>query len=159
MKQVATEAPVQESHSRSIAKTVSWRMTGTTDTILIAYFFTGHIAEAVSIGASELVTKMLLYYFHERIWQKITFGTINTEGYRSHVRSVGKGISWRVVGTMDTMMLSYFVTGRMDLAFGIGSVEVFSKLALYYVHERIWQKITFGRRLAPVPQTAGTAVS
>lgn len=145
MKETQQDASLQESHSRSIAKTVSWRMTGTTDTILIAYFFTGHIAEAVSIGASELVTKMLLYYFHERIWQKITFGT-KTEGYRSHVRSVGKGVSWRIIGTMDTMMLSYFVTGRMDLAFGIGSVEVFTKLALYYIHERVWQKISFGKQ-------------
>ncbi|NJD01918.1 MAG: DUF2061 domain-containing protein [Ruminiclostridium sp.] len=59
---------------RSIAKAVSWRMTGTFDTILISFFITGKIKFALSIGFVELITKTLLYFFHERIWNMIKFG-------------------------------------------------------------------------------------
>lgn len=60
-------------------------------------------------------------------------------------RSVIKSISWRTIGTIDTMVISYFVTGRLALAISIGGIEVFSKMALYYFHERTWNRINFGR--------------
>ncbi|QLE01763.1 DUF2061 domain-containing protein [Galbibacter sp. BG1] len=60
--------------SRSIAKSVSWRIVGTIDTILISWFITGTISLALSIGLIELVTKMTLYFFHERLWERIKWG-------------------------------------------------------------------------------------
>jgi len=59
---------------RSLAKTFSWRVIGTLDTILIAYLITGTINHALSIGGIELVSKMILYFFHERSWNKIKWG-------------------------------------------------------------------------------------
>ena len=59
---------------RSLAKTFSWRVIGTLDTILIAYLITGAINHALSIGGIELVSKMILYFFHERSWSKIKWG-------------------------------------------------------------------------------------
>ncbi len=64
----------EEKIKRSIAKTVSWRIIGTLDTILISWIITGTIALAISIGAIELVTKMALYFFHERTWNTIKWG-------------------------------------------------------------------------------------
>jgi len=64
----------EEKIKRSIAKTVSWRVIGTLDTILISWLITGTIALAISIGAIELVSKMGLYFFHERAWNKIKWG-------------------------------------------------------------------------------------
>jgi uncharacterized membrane protein len=55
--------------------------------------------------------------------------------------SAAKAISWRIVGTIDTWVISFIITGRWDLAFSIASVEVFSKIILYYFHERIWEKL------------------
>lgn len=55
----------------SVLKTISWRIIGTLDTIIISYFFTGKIEIAVSIGGFEVITKMLLYYIHERTWIKL----------------------------------------------------------------------------------------
>ena len=63
-----------EHKKRSIAKAISWRTLGTLDTMLISYFVIGSPLAAVSIGAFELITKTLLYYFHERAWNKINFG-------------------------------------------------------------------------------------
>lgn len=60
-------------------------------------------------------------------------------------RSVIKSISWRTIGTIDTMVISYFITGKLSLAISIGSVEVFTKMALYFFHERTWNRISFGR--------------
>lgn len=51
-----------------------------------------------------------------------------------------KTLSWRVIGTMDTILISYILTGKFDLALGIGGIEVFSKMILYYIHERAWVK-------------------
>ena len=67
---------------RSVVKTVSWRTVGTLDTIIISYFITGNLAMAASIGSIELVTKMVLYYFHERAWNKISFGKTKEPDYQ-----------------------------------------------------------------------------
>ena len=63
-----------EKASRSIVKAFSWRIVGTIDTIVISWFITGEIEMALSIGLIEVVTKMLLYFFHERIWNIIKWG-------------------------------------------------------------------------------------
>ena len=60
-------------------------------------------------------------------------------------RSIAKALSWRVTGTLDTVVVSYFVTGKIGLALSIGFVELFTKIGLYYVHERVWNRIAFGR--------------
>ena len=61
------------------------------------------------------------------------------------VRSVYKTISWRVIATTDTFIISYFVTGYFAWATAIASVEVFTKMFLYYFHERAWLKVKFRR--------------
>lgn len=55
----------------SLMKTVSWRIVGTLDTILVSYLMTGKVKIALSIGGLEVVTKMILYYLHERAWIKL----------------------------------------------------------------------------------------
>lgn len=57
------------------------------------------------------------------------------------VKSALKAISWRIVGTVDTMIISYLITGKVTVALSIGSIEVFTKTVLYYFHERLWAHI------------------
>ncbi len=64
----------QENIKRSIVKTISWRVVGTLATVAISYFITGTLALAFSIGGIELVSKMVLYFFHERTWNNIKWG-------------------------------------------------------------------------------------
>ena len=64
----------QDKPIRSLAKAVSWRVTGTIDTIILSWLFTGNIGTALSIGFTEVATKMLLYYVHERVWNRISLG-------------------------------------------------------------------------------------
>jgi uncharacterized membrane protein len=63
-----------ETHSRSIAKAVTWRVTGTIDTFIIAWFITGELTLAGGIALTEVVTKVFLFWAHERIWTKVTWG-------------------------------------------------------------------------------------
>ncbi|MDY0233039.1 MAG: DUF2061 domain-containing protein [Sulfurimonas sp.] len=60
-------------------------------------------------------------------------------------RSVIKSISWRTVGTIDTMVISYIITGSLVMAASIGSIEVITKMVLYYYHERAWNRLKIGK--------------
>jgi len=61
------------------------------------------------------------------------------------MRSIIKTISWRVIGTIDTVAISWILTGQVETALAIGSVELVTKMILYFGHERIWNSINFGR--------------
>jgi len=63
-----------DTHVRSIAKAVSWRATGSLDTFLLGWLITGNPKVAGSIAATEIVTKILLYYAHERAWTLVGWG-------------------------------------------------------------------------------------
>jgi uncharacterized membrane protein len=63
----------------------------------------------------------------------------------SYKRHIAKTITWRIVGTIDTMILGWIVTGDLKLGLAIGGFEVITKMVLYYLHERAWYKyIKFG---------------
>ena len=61
--------------TRSLLKTISWRIVGTLDTMALGWIITGDPLVGVKIGALELITKFVLYYFHERAWLQSKFGT------------------------------------------------------------------------------------
>jgi uncharacterized membrane protein len=63
----------------------------------------------------------------------------------THSRSLLKAVSWRAAGTVDTIMVSGLITGNIRTALSIGCVEVFTKMCLYYLHERARNRISFGK--------------
>ncbi len=65
---------MSESRRRSVAKSLSWRTVATLTTILIVLLFTGEIELAVAIGGVEVVAKLVIFYLHERLWQKAGWG-------------------------------------------------------------------------------------
>jgi uncharacterized membrane protein len=75
---------------RSLAKAISWRITGSLDTIMLSWFFTRDLKVATAIGLTEVVTKMVLYYLHERIWNRISLGrTPDDKSNRREIPRVG----------------------------------------------------------------------
>lgn len=62
----------------------------------------------------------------------------------SHFRSLIKSVSWRVFGTMGTMIIAYIFTHKMNVTLYIGLFEFASKIGLFYFHERAWSAISFG---------------
>lgn len=133
------------SYKRHLAKSVTWRVIGTLDTMLLAWLITGDPMMGLQVGAAEVVTKMLLYYLHERLWIKVPFG-VNSNGDSNKQRHLIKTVTWRFIGTIDTMLISWFVSGDPIVGLQIGIVEILTKMILYYLHERAWYQIDFGIR-------------
>lgn len=60
----------------------------------------------------------------------------------SYKRHAIKAITWRIIGTLDTMIISWVITGSWKWGLAIGGVEVFTKMILYFLHERVWYKFS-----------------
>ena len=67
-------------------------------------------------------------------------------GGETHQRSILKAMTWRTLGTIDTFAISWFMTGKMEIAGSIAALEVITKIGWYYLHERVWAAIAWGRR-------------
>ncbi|MFT5846828.1 MAG: putative membrane protein [Psychroserpens sp.] len=132
-----------KSYKRHIAKTITWRVIGTLDTVILSWIISGSPTTGLQIGLAEVITKMLLYYFHERVWFKIN---LSKDGIilESRKRHIAKTITWRFIGTLDTMILAWVISGDPLIGLKIGFAEVVTKMLLYYFHERFWYKINYG---------------
>ncbi len=131
------------SYKRHLAKTITWRIVGTLDTIILSWIISGNPMTGLKIGFSEVITKMILYYLHERTWFKIN---LSKDGkiLESRKRHIAKTITWRFIGTLDTMIIAWFISGNPLTGLKIGFAEVITKMLLYYLHERTWYKINYG---------------
>ena len=125
------------SRKRHIAKAITWRIVGSVDTFMLSWLISGNPLTGLKIGFAEVLTKMVLYYAHERVWFK-------AKVQNSKKRHLLKAVSWRVLGTLDTMTLAWIITGDPYTGLQIGITEVLTKMVLYYLHERAWYQINFG---------------
>jgi uncharacterized membrane protein len=134
---------VDISYKRHLAKTITWRIVGTIDTIILSWVISGDPFIGLKIGLAEVVTKLILYFFHERVWFRINLlkdGKI----LESRKRHLAKTFTWRIVGTIDTMIIAWIISGNPLTGLKIGLAEVVTKMLLYYFHERIWYKTNYG---------------
>ncbi|MBT8254147.1 MAG: DUF2061 domain-containing protein [Flavobacteriaceae bacterium] len=135
-----------ESHFRSLAKGISWRIIATADTILVVLFVTClsggcSLENAIKIGLFEFLIKLGIYYVHERIWQRAY-----TDGVVTKRESLYKSLTWRLVATTTTFIISGAVLERFDeIALYIALTELFTKFVLFYFHERLWLRIPLGK--------------
>ena len=93
----------------------------------------GEALETASyIAFTEVVTKIIFYFLHERGWVALRWGT------------TVKTTTWRIIASLDTMLLAYFFTGNIGTAISIGGLEVVTKLVLYFFHKRARANLPFG---------------
>ena len=136
---------INESHERSLVKGISWRIIATTDTFLVVFIITCvldqcSVENALKIGFIEFFLKLLIYYAHERAWLQLIKSFIF-----SKQQSLLKTISWRLVATTTTFLISGAVLNEFnEIALFIALLELISKFILYYFHERIWIRIPLG---------------
>lgn len=122
---------------RHIAKTISWRLVGTLDTLVFAWLITGDLNQGLGISGVTTATKMIWYYIHERIWFRSKLADTNK-------RHLYKTFTWRAVGTIDTILISWIFIGDPFVGLHIGGAETITKMVLYYLHEKLWYRINFG---------------
>ena len=134
------------SHLRSIFKGISWRIIATVDTIAVVFLITClfdscSLDIAFKIGLSEFVLKLFIYYLHERVWLEILKHQAKTNS-----EIIKKSISWRVVATSTTFIISVIVLESFnEIALYIALTELFTKFILYYLHEKLWLKLPLGK--------------
>lgn len=126
-------------HRRHFFKAITWRVIGTIDTIVLSWILTGNLSFGLKVGGLELFTKISLYYLHDRVWYQY----IRLEKTKSSVRHMLKTITWRIVGTIDTVVLAYILSGNIGTGIQIGSLELLTKSILYFMHERVWYRSDF----------------
>jgi uncharacterized membrane protein len=73
----------------------------------------------------------------------------NATGFETRRRSVVKSLSWRIFAAVITGCIAFAMTGKMDFAAKIGIIDTTVKLFIYFLHERVWNKVSFGRVAAP----------
>ena len=122
---------------RHIAKSISWRILGSIDTLFFAWLITGDFNEGLSMSGITTVTKLVWYYFHEQFWLKSSV-------VDSNKRHVIKTFTWRIIGTIDTVLFGWMITGNPFEGLQIGMAETATKLLLYYGHEKLWYRVNFG---------------
>lgn len=134
---------------RSLIKSLTWRLLGSIDTFILSLIIINYSSEkysydlALYIASFEIITKTILYYFHERIWNIFKIGRLKEKVRRG--RSLFKAMTWRVIASLDTFFLSYIITGRFDWATSIAIFEIITKAIIYYFHERAWNRVKWGR--------------
>ena len=120
---------------RSLVKTVTWRLIGSMDTFVVSYIVTGTFEAALKIGGIGLCTKMIMYFVHELVWNKRKKKGLTAK------RSFFKTMTWRMIGSLDTFIISLFVLEAVATAATIGGIGFFTKSILYFLHERAWSKV------------------
>ena len=137
------------SKKRSVIKSITWRFLGSLDTFFISLIIINYSTQYYSfnlafyIAGLEIITKTFLYYFHERIWNYFKIGRLENSVKRS--RSFYKALTWRILASLDTFLVSFIITGRFDWATSIAIFEIITKSIIYYLHERIWNRVKWGR--------------
>lgn len=136
-----------DTHVRTIAKTISWRIAATAMTFGVSYFWLHDVSSSLALALVANFLKTFAYYAHERGWNGLNWGRGMVTD--SRVRSVTKSMSWRLIATVVTLGASFFwIDGIKDAASFVG-VAMGVKILVYYLHERGWNALGWGK--APVP--------
>ncbi len=135
---------VKETHTRTLAKTIAYRIC----VILVMFFLTlafgGTIGQALSFGVVALVIGSAVYYLYERIW--LITGWKRNEGYDSKWRSLVKAVLYRLVIIVVVMIAARFIlTDSNTVAAGLAIAQSVTNIILYYLIERIFNSLEWGK--------------
>ncbi|MHC4155793.1 MAG: DUF2061 domain-containing protein [Planctomycetota bacterium] len=74
---------------------------------------------------------------------------VKVDGMESHCRSIAKAVTWRMGGTVVTFAVAWILTGNVSLSAGIGLLDTAIKVGAFYAHERMWNRVSFGKQKPP----------
>ena len=105
---------------RHVAKSLSWRFIGSLDTLLFAWLITGSFSEGLNVSLVTTFTKLIWYYLHEHVWFKSNMSDSNK-------RHIIKTFSWRLVGSLDTIIFGWIITIIFHAQNTIAFLKLFQK--------------------------------
>jgi len=137
------EKPLLETTQRSVVKALSWRLTAAVITLCTSLFFSGSLAQAGGIVAADFLSKSVTMFIGERLWNKSNVGR---SGKGDSVgRSLLKAVVWRLFAAVNTLISAGIFTGALEAAAKIAGTDAIIKTSLFFVFERVWAKIPWGR--------------
>ena len=137
---------ILESKKRTIAKTATFKVMAMTVGYFTALFFTGSKETAFYVLVANSITTLLGFYIHERVWAKFNWKMSDLTDNQS--RSIVKTITYKVcIFTVGTLV-KWAVIGDFATALSIGITKNLITAVIYYVHERVWVRVSWGK-LAP----------
>ena len=123
-----------------LIKSLSWRLIGTIDLLIVSLIITGNSSYGISISFIDFLSKIFLYYFHEKVW---SFSKFKVSDFRHLIKS----FSWRCFATLFTLIMTNLLIGNVYLSLKIITLEFFTKMFLYFIHEKIWYSKYFTRNV------------
>jgi uncharacterized membrane protein len=141
---IEKDVTYSESTQRSLAKAFGWRLTAAVITLVSGLVFSKDLSTAASIVASDFVTKSGTMFLGERVWNKVSWG----KGKKSDgaQRSLAKAVLWRIFAAANTLVCGAFLAKDFSIAAKIAGSDTIVKTALFYVNERIWAKVEWGKQ-------------
>ena len=137
-----------EKHSRTIIKTISWRVLLTMSHFVNGFIVTGSLVMAMKIAGWSLVINSALYWVHERIWNWFQWNKRpdNNRFFKDgHPRTTTKMITWRLIVNFSNFLIPLVMTGSWGQAGAFFTIAVIVNMTLYYLHERGWNLIRWGK--------------
>ena len=135
--------------NRSLIKSISYRVIGFVNTFLISFLVINNgvnektIKYSLYLALLVLIIKAITYYLHERFWNFFDFGRLNKTV--SKMRSILKALTWRIAASTITLISAILITSNLDWTKSIVIYEFINGILIYYVHERIWNRLNWGR--------------
>jgi len=134
---------MKESYKRSMSKGIIWRVTSFITLAIISYIYTGDFVEVTLITVFATIVFLIVYFIHERIWQKIE------RPRNKFSRSVAKMFTYiTVTGVIIMSTITYLVTGNVQITTNITLTYVILKHIMYVINELIWDKVKWEGEVA-----------
>ena len=153
MSESMTVEKFHDNYWRTLAKVISMRVTFTGVHIFNTFLVTGSLLAGLKVAGVAFFVFPLLYWFHERAWNIPDWGRlahIKRKFNENNWRSLSKDLTWRVVAVLGNFLIAYIGTGSVEIGFKVMSLAIFVNMAVFFVHERIWNLFALGRETKPV---------
>lgn len=144
-----------ETHTRTIAKTLTIRVLFTLSHLLNGFIVTGSFVIGAQIAGVAAIINMALFWIHDRAWEFAAFNRkpgdtkLFVDG---HPRTISKSITWRALITINNFMIPFIMTGSWQSAIAFLGIATVLNIIVYYAHERVWNGVVWGKREKDVVQ-------
>ena len=136
---------ITETHTRTLTKTIIYRAILFVVAMMIATFYGGNPLQALTYGISSLVIGMTVYYCYDRVWLLVGWHRDHT-GSDTRTRSLIKAICYRIVAIIAGSITAWVVfTNTKSMALSVAVTQAVINVSVYYVLERIFDRISWGR--------------
>ena len=138
-----------ENYTRTILKSITWRITITIVQIINGLIVTGSLMFGVKMASLGALVNIFAYWIHERVWNKIQWSreqrgdTYSEKWYRS----ISKDLSWRVIITFNNFWMPWLLTGSWQVGLSFMGVATLVNMVIYWSHERLWNLAPIGKQV------------